>query len=605
MTVWPVIVRELRAEARRPFNYWLRLLGAGALLLAAAGTDMQYLGRSQQGLVLFQNLQQMLLIAIWVLVPLVTADCISRERREGTLGLLFLTPLRAHDIVAAKSIVQALRALTACVAVLPVQVLPFLMGGVTWQEAVLAVLINLNSFFLALAAGILASSFARVFHRALVLAAALAFLFFLLFIFINGQVMVAVLRPFLATPSLMMFPKERGLLFSLLLGMESLSQSGRTFWPGPTSANLLRSFPIATAVGFLVLLGVVMIAALRLRKSWQEKPPSVWQRWSREQFCTPLPRLTFYHGWLRRHLERNPVGWLEQRTWQGRLAVWGWVAAILCWWWLALSGNRYFSTGFSEVERFLGSILLFSMGITSAISFWRDREKGTLELMLVTPLSERRIIWGRLRAIWGRYLPAVLLFIGLWAFVTRFRSVAKPDYFWISYFALLCATLPVVGLFFSLHCRNLLVSGGLTLLVGLVLPKVAVFVVPYAWSRLAWWVNLVVEAALIGGLVVVWKRRAYVWAGGLALGALLWFLWAVGPELSLAPSRLTGALAKTSRLFFFVLAPDNWERRYGMLSAASRLYTLMGLQLVIATVLAWRIHRNLATRRFGMLRVKG
>ena len=34
--MWPVIVRELQAEARHSFTYWLRVLGAGVLLMAAA-----------------------------------------------------------------------------------------------------------------------------------------------------------------------------------------------------------------------------------------------------------------------------------------------------------------------------------------------------------------------------------------------------------------------------------------------------------------------------------------------------------------------------------------------------------------------------------------
>ncbi len=33
--MWPVIVRELRAEARRPANYWLRVAGAAGGMLAA------------------------------------------------------------------------------------------------------------------------------------------------------------------------------------------------------------------------------------------------------------------------------------------------------------------------------------------------------------------------------------------------------------------------------------------------------------------------------------------------------------------------------------------------------------------------------------------
>ncbi|HQU46125.1 MAG TPA: hypothetical protein PK867_25150, partial [Pirellulales bacterium] len=41
---------------------------------------------------------------------MLTADCISSERREGTLGLLFLTDLRGHDVVLGKLVVAGLGA---------------------------------------------------------------------------------------------------------------------------------------------------------------------------------------------------------------------------------------------------------------------------------------------------------------------------------------------------------------------------------------------------------------------------------------------------------------------------------------------------------------
>ena len=51
-------------------------------------------------------------LLILCIVPAITADCIARERREGTLGLLFLTPLRSWEIVIGKVVVQALKAST-------------------------------------------------------------------------------------------------------------------------------------------------------------------------------------------------------------------------------------------------------------------------------------------------------------------------------------------------------------------------------------------------------------------------------------------------------------------------------------------------------------
>src|SRR5262249_30704442 len=156
---WPVIERELRAESRHSFTYWLRVLGAGAVLAVAVvflwgiwrtGTDFT------RGPPLFGSLQCGLFISIWTLVPLMSSDYISREKREGTLGLLFLTLLRAPQIVLAKGLGQGLRALTLWLAIGPVLAISFLAGGVSWKEAVISGLVNFSSFCLALAAGLLA-----------------------------------------------------------------------------------------------------------------------------------------------------------------------------------------------------------------------------------------------------------------------------------------------------------------------------------------------------------------------------------------------------------------------------------------------------------------
>jgi len=98
---WPVVHRELREESRRPANYWLRVLAAGTVV-AVFGASMvgAYVDPSQIGLELYHILERTLLLALWIIVPAMTSDCISRERREGTLGLLFLTPLTALDVIA-------------------------------------------------------------------------------------------------------------------------------------------------------------------------------------------------------------------------------------------------------------------------------------------------------------------------------------------------------------------------------------------------------------------------------------------------------------------------------------------------------------------------
>src|SRR5215204_5421934 len=99
--MWPVIVRELRAESRRPFTYWLRIIGAVAIFAAVLFTLQQpsrwnvrtpfgaapaFQSHQIMGRLLFGNVNAALFALIWIIVPLLTADCINRERREGTLG---------------------------------------------------------------------------------------------------------------------------------------------------------------------------------------------------------------------------------------------------------------------------------------------------------------------------------------------------------------------------------------------------------------------------------------------------------------------------------------------------------------------------------------
>src|SRR4051812_25627320 len=76
VSAFPVIVRELLGESRRPLNYWLRVLAAGVLITVFAffmlGVPVQ---PANIGADLFGVLHCALLLSIWIMVPLMTADC--------------------------------------------------------------------------------------------------------------------------------------------------------------------------------------------------------------------------------------------------------------------------------------------------------------------------------------------------------------------------------------------------------------------------------------------------------------------------------------------------------------------------------------------------
>src|SRR5688572_26045665 len=107
MNVTPVIVRELRAEARNPVNYWIRVIAAALLVLPVAFLGLVgELKSTSNGRETFELLTCILFVAAWIIIPVTVSDCVSREKREGTLGLLFLTPLNAREILFGKSAVN-------------------------------------------------------------------------------------------------------------------------------------------------------------------------------------------------------------------------------------------------------------------------------------------------------------------------------------------------------------------------------------------------------------------------------------------------------------------------------------------------------------------
>ena len=90
--------------------------------------------------------------------PLTTVDCLSRERREGTLGLLFLTDLRSYDVVLGKTAAASLNMVLTLMAALPVVAIPMLMGGVSLMQLAFVMLALVTIMFLSLAIGVCASS---------------------------------------------------------------------------------------------------------------------------------------------------------------------------------------------------------------------------------------------------------------------------------------------------------------------------------------------------------------------------------------------------------------------------------------------------------------
>jgi ABC-type transport system involved in multi-copper enzyme maturation permease subunit len=467
MNVLPVIARELRVQARHPATYRLRLVAVAAPLAASLLFLLGVEGEAQLGRPLFALLQTVLFYAALALVTFSVADCLSQERREGTLGLLLLTPLNAADIVIAKVAAHALRAGMLLLAVVPVFALPLLLGGVAWDQAVRGVLHCATAVLLALGGATLASAGSRRWTRALAAAAVLVVTGWLALTAGIGLLLFAPLARFNSNFSL-----AGSFDYSWLMGISFLNGGDlNRRWlvrPGPTIGHLGLASQV-TLLALVWVFGAVAAAAWHIRRVWREEPPSARRQQVERLLTRPVLGVGFFHGWMRRLLARNPVGWLERRAWQSRLVMWAWLAIVMTVSTSALATATFYQS-YHGLQQLLGWLLLFSIAMAVAGSFRRERETGVLELMLISPLSARCILWGRLLGIWGQFLPALLVFAVVWLAVASFLRGSELVPLTLVYLAGGFVALPLVGLYFSLRCRTFVGALLLGLTVGWVLP---------------------------------------------------------------------------------------------------------------------------------------
>src|SRR5437660_3982034 len=160
MIFLPIVERELRAASRRRGTYWNRALAALAAILIFGGALFfeAHQPPKELGKDIFNALAGLFLFSSLVAGIRYTADCLSQEKREGTLGLLFLTDLKGYDVVLGKLAATSLNCFYGLLAIFPVLAISLLVGGVTGTEFWRMVLVSVDNLLFSLALGIFCSA---------------------------------------------------------------------------------------------------------------------------------------------------------------------------------------------------------------------------------------------------------------------------------------------------------------------------------------------------------------------------------------------------------------------------------------------------------------
>ena len=471
MTFLPIVNRELRVASRRRGTYWSRALTACAAILAGSVVYMmvyQDPPHDQAG-TLFDVISVGAFIYCLLAGVRSTADCLSEEKREGTLGLLFLTDLKGYDVVGGKLVATSLNSFYGLTAIFPVLAIPLLMGGVTNGEFWRRSLVLANTFFFSLALGMFFSSITKSPRKAM------AGTFLSLLFLTVGLIWLIDWAPNLIRNHDL---RHAGTLLNPCYSF-ALSSDARF---KVAAHDFKVSAGIIHGLAWLLL----ALASIIVPRSWQDHPlgatggqwRALWHRWS---FGDAASRLAF----RRRLLDRNAFFWLAGRARLKPLHVWAALAFIACLWiWGALENGRdwtvgvcYFVTGIV-----LNTTLKLWIASEAGRRLGEDRKIGALELILSTPLTVRDILRGQMLALRRQFLGPLLAVIlvetvFLLAAVRGGRSddgsLAADVALWLAGLLMLVAdmlALSLVAMWVGLTARNPNHTTGITVRRVLVLP---------------------------------------------------------------------------------------------------------------------------------------
>jgi ABC-type Na+ efflux pump permease subunit len=418
----PVFAIELRAAARRWQTYAVRVLFVLALLTAFGITwkmqvdekgaltinDMARSGES-----FYYGLVGTQLALLLLSAPAATAGAVCVDKARGCLLHLLMTDLSNAEIVLGKLAARLMPVFSLLLAGLPVLGAATLAGGIEPWTVFGALFVSAGVAVFGCALALLLSVWAGKTHEVLVAA------------------YVVEALALLAVPVWMMVARIIGLpVFSAPGWLRKMNPCWLAFAPyaSPGSSDwydplLFFAGAVAISAG-LVLMAMATVRRAAVRYGNVVIRPARVRRW---QWRWRLPGPS---------LDRNPVLW---REWQRRQPS-RWLRAI---WFLfrvaavsttvAAIGFHLFGGGLFDLVPMVNALvvtmglLLFS--VSAVTSLTEERVRGSLDVLLTTPLTTRSIVWGKW---WGTFrtipvlaaLPALSLAICA-AFPSRL-GVVRP-----------------------------------------------------------------------------------------------------------------------------------------------------------------------------------
>ena len=398
-----------------------------------------------------------------------TADCLSEEKRNGTLGLLFLTNLRGYEVVLGKMSVGAIQAVLGLLSAVPMLVVPVLMGGVDPMLVLRMTFVLFATLFLSLSVGMACSAIFK--SSKVTTGMALGVMLFLnfgpVFIYeilygIFGRISVSGIREIYSLFS-------TGNIYLLAI-------DGRLGLGG--QADFEWNISIIFVIGFSIF--SILFAIWKTARTWQDQP---------EKTITDMVLQKSSNNMHRRSrvLDKNPLHWLAARKKFGPGVVWLGFVIVFTFMMIVTNGFKYLlgldsstygaSSSFLVTLWFVSAMFKWWMAGAACERFRIDRGESALELLLSTPLEYKDFAKAHRDRIRWQFLWPIILILCLIPFMMGLSSEdTLPLYIigilmffidvWATYF---------VGMHTSLTLRKPVYSSSIVILKIHILPYLVFF----------------------------------------------------------------------------------------------------------------------------------
>ena len=421
----PIAVRLVQNGSKRTRHMYVRsgylavliVVLLWALIFNTREGDLSYLELARAGASSFTYIAYLQILLIFLLTPIFMAGAISQEANPRTWDILLTTPLSSLQIVLGNLLGRLFFVLALLVAGLPLFALTQYFGGVPGESIFASVLVAACS---ALVVGTIAIalSTSRLVGKRAVFAFYIASVSYVAITAgvdvwlrqrTGGVTWLTMLNPFLAQQS--------------LLSPSAYPRGGpgdAWFLRPPVSAWCLLSTGLS-----VLLIGLSAFTARLGGLSWLASRGSRGTvPWYRKMFGLGAAGSDYRPP---RSVWNNPIAWREaaaRNATLGRIiARWGFITAGLAFGVALVVGLHVGQLGAEEFRLALAVTVWAEVAVITLIALnmaatavTREREDGTLDLLLATPITPTDYLNGKLRGMIAYLLPLLAVPIGTLAF---------------------------------------------------------------------------------------------------------------------------------------------------------------------------------------------